>query len=51
MKSTNLVAGVGWQQTEDYAEGKADFEYTPAEGEAETCFFKAGDVMDEPPAK
>ena len=49
LKSTNLVAGVGWQQTEDYAEGKADFEYTPAEGEAETCFFMAGDVMDEPP--
>ena len=49
LKSTNLVADAVWEQTEGYAIGKADFEYTPAEGEAETCFFMAGDVMDEPP--
>lgn len=51
LKSTKLGAEADWQPTEEYAKGKADFEYTPAEGEAETCFFKAGDVMDEPPAK
>jgi hypothetical protein len=51
LKSTKLGAEAEWKQTEEYAIGKADFEYTPAEGEAETCFFKAGDVMDEPPAK
>lgn len=51
LKSTKLGAEADWQPTEDYAIGKADFEYTPAEGEAETCFFMAGDVMDEPPAK
>ena len=51
LKSTKLGADADWQPTEDYAIGKADFEYTPAEGEAETCFFMAGDVMDEPPAK
>lgn len=51
LKSTKLGAEADWTPTEEYAIGKADFEYTPAEGEAETCFFKAGDVMDEPPAK
>ena len=51
LKSTKLGAEAEWKPTEEYAIGKADFEYTPAEGEAETCFFKAGDVMDEPPAK
>ena len=51
LKSTKLGAEAEWTPTEEYAIGKADFEYTPAEGEAETCFFKAGDVMDEPPAK
>ena len=51
LKSTKLGAEAKWEPTEDYAIGKADFDYTPAEGEAETCFFMAGDVMDEPPAK
>ena len=50
LKSTKLGAEAEWKPAEGYAEGTDDFKYTPAEGEAETCFFMVDDVMDEPPA-